>query len=44
MSIWYDQLEQMKKDYSDMKEVYDKLNISQKTAEQLENSKVKHSK
>lgn len=22
-SIWYDNLEQMKKDYSDMKEIYD---------------------
>ena len=24
-SLWYDNLEQMKKDYSDMKEIYDLL-------------------
>jgi hypothetical protein len=25
-SIWYDHLEQMKKDYADMKEIYKKIN------------------
>lgn len=28
-SLWYDNLEQMKKDYSDMKEVYDIINAIQ---------------
>lgn len=28
-SIWYDNLEQMKKDYADMKEIYDIVNAAQ---------------